>query len=216
MIRHHPSGEVLSAYASGSLRAGAALVVVCHLDTCEACRREVSLLEGLGGLLLAKTEPIALSEGALERALKQLDADGRPSPRERRVPDYLARFEIPKPLARHDIGARRWLAPGIWFAPIDMEPGLSACTYLVWGAKNVTLPRHTHAKHEFTAVLHGAYCDDLGRFAAGDFAEADDEVWHAPSVVPELDCLCLISSDGPMKLAALAARLVQSFAGMQY
>jgi putative transcriptional regulator len=216
MIGHHPSGELLSAHAAGGLRPGAALVVACHLETCEACRREVSLLEGLGGLFLAKATPVALSDGALERTLRRLDMNGRSPARTLSLPEYLSRFDVPRPLRQHDIGPRRWLAPGIWFAPVDMTPGNEARTYLVWAAKNVTLPRHTHAEREFTAVLHGAYRDDLGNFAAGDFAEADDEIWHAPKVVPETDCLCLLSSDGPMKLAAFSARLVQTFAGMQY
>jgi len=216
MIRHHPSGDILADYASGALRAGAALVVACHVDGCEACGREVSLLEGLGGLFLAKAAPVALSDSALERTLKRIAENGHHEPGNGAVPEFLARFNLPRQLRRHDIGARRWLAPGIWFAPIDMETGGDDRTYLIYGAKDVTLPRHTHAEREFTAVLHGTYCDDLGRFTAGDFAEADDETWHAPDVTSDSECLCLISSDGPMKLAALSARLIQTFAGKQY
>ena len=69
---------------------------------------------------------------------------------------------------------------------------------------------------EFTVVLKGAYTDDLGHFAIGDFAEADDAISHAQTVTADGECLCLISSDGPMKLEALSARLVQSFAGHRY
>ena len=73
MIRHHPSGDILASYAAGGLNAGAALVVGSHVDVCAVCRSEISLLNGLGGVLLTKLEPVSLSAGALERALKRFD-----------------------------------------------------------------------------------------------------------------------------------------------
>ena len=54
MIRHHPSGDLLASYAAGGLNAGAALVVGSHVEVCADCRTEISLLNGLGGLLLAR------------------------------------------------------------------------------------------------------------------------------------------------------------------
>ncbi|HTW33298.1 MAG TPA: ChrR family anti-sigma-E factor [Rhizomicrobium sp.] len=216
MIRHHPSGDLLASYAAGGLKAGAALVVSSHVEICADCSDEISLLNGLGGLLLAKLEPATLSQGALERALKRL-GDERALERTRALqPRFLNGFAIPKRLRSQEIGARLWLAPGIWFAPVQVERGTDTCTYLVYGAKSRTLPRHTHVGRELTVVLKGAYSDDLGQFAMGDFAEADDTISHAQTVSPDGECLCLISSDGPMKPEAFSARLVQSFAGHRY
>jgi putative transcriptional regulator len=216
MIRHHPSGDLLASYASGGLDAGAALVVGSHVDVCADCCSEVSLLNGLGGLLLAKLEPAALSEGALERALKMLDQDRAPQHAVAPRPRFLDGFEIPTRLQSHEIGARLWLAPGIWFAPVQAERETETRTYLVYGAKNKTLPKHTHPGRELTVVLHGAYADELGHFATGDFAEADDTVSHAQVVSADGECLCLITSDGAMKPEGLVARLVQSYAGHRY
>ena len=216
MTRHHPSGELLASYAAGALTAGQALVVGSHVDTCAECRREVSLFNGLGGLLLAKSEPASLSEGALERMLKRLDSDSAPARAAKALPAFLAGFDVPKRLRADMIGHRMWLAPGIWFAPVQVEPNTDSRTFLIYGARGKTLPRHTHAGEELTVVLKGAYTDDLGYFAAGDFAEADDSVSHAQRVTDDGECLCLIASDGPMKIEGFTARLVQAYAGHRY
>ena len=216
MIRHHPSGDLLASYAAGALTAGATLVVGSHVDVCADCRSEISLLNGLGGLLLTKLEPASLSEGALERALKGLGEDRAPQKAPAPRPRFLNGFEISTRLQNQRIGARLWLAPGIWFAPINVPPDGESRTFLVYGAKSKTLPRHTHAGKELTVVLRGAYTEELGHFAVGDFAEADDSIFHSQHVTDDSECLCLISSDGPMKLEGLTARLVQSFAGHRY
>jgi putative transcriptional regulator len=216
MIRHHPSGDLLTAYAAGRLAPGATLVMGSHIDVCDACRGEVSLLERLGGSFLADTAPALLSEGALDRVLKRLGEPAMRAPTTAPLPRALSRFDIPKRLRGLDIGARLWLAPGIWFAPIAMQPENETCTYLIYGAPNKTLPRHTHTGQELTVVLNGAYSDDLGHFAVGDFAEADAEITHIQTVTADAECLCLISSDGPMKFEALSARVIQSFAGHRY
>jgi len=216
MIRHHPSGDLLASYAAGGLDAGATLVVGSHVEVCAECRSEISLLNGVGGMLLAKLEPVSLSEGALERALKRLGDDRAPQRAPAPRPRFLNGFEIPKRLQSQQIGAKLWLAPGIWFAPVKAEHETETCTYLIYGAKNKTLPKHTHPGRELTVVLHGAYTDELGHFATGDFAEADDSISHAQIVSPDGECLCLISSDGAMKPEGFVARFVQSFAGHRY
>jgi len=216
MIRHHPSGEILAGYAAGSISPGQALVVGLHIDACAQCRNEVALLNGLGGSLLAQAAPMALSEGALERMLGRLDKEPAPARTQNALPDFLARFDIPKRLQDSDIGKRRWLAPGIWFAPIEAEPRGEQRTYLIYGDKGRLLPQHTHPGQELTVVLKGAYTDDLGHFARGDFAEADETISHAQRVTDDGECLCLITSAGPMMPAGLIARLVQSYAARRY
>ena len=216
MIRHHPSGEILAGYAAGSINPGRALVVGLHLDACSQCRDEVALLNGLGGSLLAQAVPMALSDGALERMLLRLDKEPAPARAKDAFPDFLKRFDLPNRLRDSDIGKRQWLAPGIWFAPIEAEPRSDSRTYLIYGAKSKLLPQHTHPGQELTVVLKGAYTDDLGHFAQGDFAEADESISHAQRVTDDGECLCLISSAGPMMPAGLIARLVQSYAARRY
>lgn len=214
MITHHPSQETLEAFASGALRGSAALVAACHLEVCDVCRSEVALWSDVGAALLLDTPPAELETGALESVLARLDEERAPAPAS--LPRYLERFNIPRALQKQKIGMRLWLAPGIWFAPLRLKSDPDALTYLVYGAKNTMLPQHTHAAREYTALLAGSYSDNLGTFVAGDFEEADETVHHAPSVTQDSECLCLISSDAPMLLEGLSARVIQTLAGRRY
>lgn len=216
MISHHPSDELLADYARGSLHAGAAMVVACHVSRCEACRVAVADWESVGGALLAESAPAALSDDAVARALARIKCDVPRRPVEARPPKFLDRFNVPAPLRGCDIGFRRWLTPGIWFAPIHIGADKKALTYLVYADRNTMLPRHTHSGRELTLILHGCYCDALGRFEAGDLSDADKEIFHAPAVTADSDCLCLSSADGPMQLSGTPARIIQALAGNLY
>jgi putative transcriptional regulator len=210
MIRHHPSPELLADYARGAMDEGLALVVACHIAACTVCRSEAGLWESAGGALLEAAEPVALGVGALDKVLARLDA--APPPAAPQLPRFLQGYAVPAPLARRRIGARRWVTPNIWFAPV----GTSPLTYLVCARRNTTLSFHTHGGREFTHVVDGAFSDTLGRFEIGDFAQTDERVEHAPTATAEGSCLCLISSETPMQLKYRPARILQSLFGMQY
>jgi putative transcriptional regulator len=215
MIKNHPSPELLTDYARGALRDGAMLVVACHLDVCATCRSEAALWEQVGGALLENAEPVALSDGALERAMALLDRQAR-SDRAQHAPRFLQQFDIPSALAGKRVGFRRWVTPGIWFAPVRTAGTSSSPTYLVFADRNVTLPLHTHGGRELTLILHGSFSDSTGTYAPGDFVETDETIHHAPSVTTDSACLCLAHSDTTMHLAGRSARLLQSLLGGLY
>jgi putative transcriptional regulator len=64
MTRHHPKDTTLADFAAGTLNEGASLVIATHLMMCEECRGFVAALEEVGGQMLDKVEPVAMSEGA--------------------------------------------------------------------------------------------------------------------------------------------------------
>jgi putative transcriptional regulator len=217
MIRHHPSPEVLSGYARGALPEGMTLVVSCHLHGCDFCRREIALLESVGGTLLLAAAPVALADDALARTLARIDGIAEHAPRPAKsLPEFLKRFPVPQPLHGHDIGSQLWLTPSIWFAPIRFAPASQSRTYLVYAKKDTTLPEHTHRGREYTTVLCGSYHDGAGNFAQGDFEEADDSLSHAPAVTAKSECLCVISADAPMQLHGRIARMIQAVTGNLY
>ncbi len=216
MIRHHPSPDVLKQYARGSLEGGMALVVACHVDGCEPCRREVAVWESLGGAFLQGAAPVALAENALARALARIDETTPVPEAKRKTPGFMERFSVPEPLRQQDIGFRRWVSPGIWFAPVHLRPASKAPTYLVYARQNTTLPQHTHRGAEFTSVLYGSFQDGNGTFGVGDFARTDESVFHAPAVTAQSECLCLIGAEAPMHLLGTAARIIQTLAGGLY
>ena len=70
---HHPSEELLLAYAGGGADEATSLIVAAHLVYCAACRRRSRELEALGGSLLQELAPVPMSGGALDAALLKLD-----------------------------------------------------------------------------------------------------------------------------------------------
>ncbi len=135
------------------------------------------------------------------------------------LPSFLARFDIPAALAAQTIGRRRFVTPGIWFAPVAADGAAdngSTRTYLVYAKADMVLAEHSHRGREFTQVLAGAFDDDTGVYGRGDFALTDDALTHAPTVTPDGECLCLISAEAPMRLTSFPARILQALTGSHY
>ena len=211
-VQHHPDPETLAEYAAGQLHRGAMLVIACHLEGCAICRQETGLWESVGGALLEDSAALEMSDDALARMMARLDETEPALPA---LPSFLTRFDIPKHLAVQKIGRRRFVTPGIWFAPVVADDGETR-TYLVYAKAGAVLAEHSHRGREFTQVLTGAFTDDTGRYGEGDFALTDDALSHVPTVTGDGECLCLISAEAPMRLKSLPARILQAVTGSHY
>lgn len=200
--RHHPSEAVLTDYVAGALRPAFAVVVAAHVETCSHCRSAVSVLEAAGGALLAELPPSQVAQDRLAQAMAALDvktATTTPSarPTAERIP----------------FGPERQIAPGMGLRKAKISDHGDLLYLLRLPAGLTTIP-HGHQGLEFTTVLKGAFEDDEGRFAAGDFAEMTDDIDHRPSVLPDSECICLIASERPMKVTTLIGRIVHLMTGV--
>jgi putative transcriptional regulator len=205
-LLHHPSEAVLADYAAGSLADGPGLVVSAHLERCPRCRAEAHLYEGVGGALMADLPPAEMQPDALALALARIE---RPPPLRastplRKGPEGL---DLPRALARRGVGPRRFVAPGVWVAPIASRQSDGWRTYLLRAPAGATVPHHDHHGPEFTVLLRGAYLDDTGRYGEGDFAESGAGHEHHPRAEPDGPCICLISGQGGIKAAGWARLL---------
>ena len=63
-------------------------------------------------------------------------------------------------------------------------------------------------------MLKGAYRDELGVFAAGDFAAAEADLNHQPMVVGDEPRVCLFATQGRLKAQGLIGRLAFAYAGV--
>jgi len=70
---HHPSEELLLAYAGGAADEATSLIVAAHLAYCAVCRLQSQRLDALGGSLLQDLSPVPMAGGALDAALARLD-----------------------------------------------------------------------------------------------------------------------------------------------
>lgn len=199
MSGRHPSFPLLTRYATGDLPAPPAITVSAHLETCEACRGQVLQIEDREGRGIETSAPSRMSSEALQRVLARIEEGSSPplpQPLARR--EFLGDVRIPQAAALAGLGSRRWLAPGIWAAPVKGLSGAPWRTILLRAASGTRIPSHDHRGEELIAVLRGAF-DDGGVYVAGDFAENDAGVDHRLTVSPEGPCACLISTLGPIE-----------------
>jgi putative transcriptional regulator len=212
-VVHHPSQDLLLGYASGRLGRGPSLVIGVHLRACPACRAEVGRLEAVGGALLEAQAPTAMAPDALARALARIQEPRPPEPPPARARPGFEGIDLSAALEGLELGSRRWIAPGVWMRPVIRQGG-RATTYLLRTGPGCRMPRHGHAGAEFVCVLEGGFTDETGQYGPGDFAESDEDLVHRPTADADGECLCLISSEGPMLMQSLAGRLLKPFFGL--
>jgi putative transcriptional regulator len=200
--RHHPSADILSAYAAGTHEPGFGLVVAAHVERCAKCRTRVAAFEAISGAALNDLPPAEVGADALARTMARLDA---PALR----PDAVDTRPL---LERLPLKARRWVAPGVWVAAVDTPHAPENRVYVLSVAKGMVSARHEHSGAEYCAVLKGAYCDEIGTFAAGDFAAADNDLNHQPIVQGDEACVCLFATEGRLKPQGWIGRLAFALA----
>lgn len=201
--RHHPSADVLAAYAAGTLEPGFGLVVGAHVETCSECRARVRAFEAASGAALEDLPRADVGADALEKVMARLD---RPAAEVR--PDTRPLLE------RLPLGPRKWVAPGVWVASVETPHAPDNRVYLLSVAPGMPTARHEHSGAEFCTVLKGAFRDESGLYSAGDFAATDEDVDHQPVVVGDEDCVCLFATEGRLKARGVLGRLAFAYANV--
>jgi len=216
-IRHHLDEASLLSYAAGSMSQGMALVTACHLAMCPDCRERARASEAIGGALMENLQPATVSDDALAQVLAAIDNQDVPvdiTPIVRAKPTVSS--EVPAPLADYigdsfdDVEWKR-IVPGVYYFDLPCQSG--GVSRLLRIAPGKAMLPHTHDGNELTLVLKGSFSDEVGRFAAGDIADLDDQVEHQPLVDSREDCICLVATDAPLKFTTLLGRLMQPMTG---
>jgi putative transcriptional regulator len=201
MIAHHPHESTLTEFAAGTLDEGRGLVVATHVAMCPVCRRFLSALARVGGHMLEQVPPMAMSESARAQTFSRLDTIDADT-RLERAQDALSRYSV---------GPWRWVGPGIHRRLVNVPCDNGTRVFFLKAAPGMTMPGHRHVGTELTLVLNGAFVHQGGRFAAGDFDDADDSAEHDPVIDPGEDCVCLVAMQGHLRLNSLLGRLVEPF-----
>jgi putative transcriptional regulator len=207
---HHPSRDRLLEFATGVLSGHSALVVGAHLQACRACAGEVEANEAIGGALLSALPPAPMDEDALARALARIE---RPVPAPAPGPAAPVAFDweiFPPPAVEAARKRRRWVAPGVWKAPVT-GGAFGRRSYLLGIGRGISVPRHTHRGSEMVCVLKGAFEDRGIVYRPGDFCESGESVVHQPRVTMDGQCVCLIAVEASLVARDWVGRLFQPF-----
>lgn len=200
-VVHRPSDETLAAFAGGQLDEGLAVVVACHVAADRRSRERLHELEAVHGALLDRVEPVAMMSGPPD--LGHRAPAGSPDPA---VPPP----EPGLPAVLHPYGLGPWRPIGIRVAMRRVDvPGAEARVFMLRAGPGIALPHHKHTGFEWTTILSGAYEHEYGRYAAGDFDEADAEHEHTPRVDPVEGCTCIVAMTGGVQLQGWLGRMLQ-------
>ena len=201
---HHPSADILTAYAAGALDPGFGLVTAAHIESCPACATRVRCFEVSSGAALASLPDETVGADALSKVMARLDEKPAPA----------LKADARSFLQRLPIKSRTWVAPGVWVAAVDTPHAPDNRVYLLRVGPGAATARHSHSGAEFCTILKGAYRDELGVFSAGDFAAADGALNHQPIVEGDEECICLFATEGRLKPQGWIGRLAFDLAGV--
>lgn len=201
-VVHRASDETLAAFAAGRLDEGLAVVVAAHIELDPESRRRLREFQAIQGALLDSIEPVAMTRRP------QVPAEQRPLSDNLLVTSRPAESGVPDALRPYALGP--WRPIGLRVATRRVEvPGAEARVFMLRAGPGIALPPHKHTGFEWTTILAGAYEHQYGRYAAGEFDEADAEHDHTPSVDPVEGCTCLVAMTGKVLLQGWLGRLLQ-------
>ncbi|MGO2512876.1 ChrR family anti-sigma-E factor [Marinomonas polaris] len=218
MINYHPSIEILTDYAAGSLPLAHSLCVSTHLERCHECQQQIRKLEMLGSHLFDQTKTDSrqlsnLKDSFFEKINAQAEQE-RDSLKIEEEPAEIDwdNYAIPKSLRQFikksydDLNWMR-LSPSFKIATLYNEDGGAqiALTRVKAGAH---MPTHTHTGDEITLVLEGAFSDESGVYRQGDFINRDASHKHKPIVTKDAECICLTVLDAPIEFTGWLTRLL--------
>jgi putative transcriptional regulator len=209
-IHHHPSGELLTAFAAGLLDLGQHIAVATHLVGCPHCRRTVRAMEHVGGAVLTGLPPTAMSGGAFANVEARLNELVPASARSTRDAAGLADVPgLPNFVREYPASSWKWIAPKVHLRPIQLPAASATRVFLLKSRPGTKMIEHTHTGFEMSCVLSGSFVHAGGHFGPGDFDLGDGTVDHEIMVDSSDDCLCLVAMQGDLKLNGMIGLLLQ-------
>ena len=216
MIKHHPNAAILKDFVDGTLADSVSLIVSSHVELCEHCQQQVSMLTAqaadtvfesdtsafesdTSGLQLSDSEMHAFlsDDGEFDfDAIAQITADSSQAievtPEVQQVTVADTTFTIPRAL--NSVARKDWMNLGkISRARLDFDDEAHH-TSLLHIDKDGQVPCHTHKGFEITLLLEGSFEDEMGVYNKGDFIWLDGDHTHQPAT--KEGCVCLtVSSD---------------------
>jgi len=232
MIHHHPDNNMLLEYASGSLNWAHSLVVAAHVQLCPKCAAQLQLLNGIGGSLLAASQPVATSgpqqADAFDKLMQRIDEDEAGSRKADSAAVKPSDAPLNKTRAHRDpifssvppvVGklletnpALKWrrLSKGLKEARLKTDQHQHEVAFHRISPGN-KVAEHDHRGKEITMVLYGSFSDAEGVYTPGDFLVREPGEIHRPTATQDQECLCLSVVEAPVALTGFMGKLVNPF-----
>lgn len=203
-VGHHIPEALVADYASGKLSHPHALVAAAHISRCDECRAVYEAHLAVGGTAMETIDPVAMSNGARDAIMALLDDEIDEPP----APTLPALY--PEPLSAY-LGADgpQWKGLGFGIKQAILWEGEEGSARLISIDPGTAVPDHGHDGLEMTLVLQGSFSDAHGEFCPGDISVVNGHEPHQPVAGEGEVCICLASTDAPLKFSGLVPRMVQ-------
>ncbi|EED34090.1 anti-sigm factor, ChrR [Luminiphilus syltensis NOR5-1B] len=213
MVNHHPTADFLTDYATGAMPPAQAACISGHVNYCEQCRRSIEQLQDIGGALLERLPPAAVSESVLDNVLARLD---EPAPlsfdtskrglTDTAIPGLLQR------LINGDFSELVWRKITGSLSVSYLKTGDEHHEFALYRiAAGGQIPEHDHEGSEMTLVLQGGFSDESGHYGPGDFVYRKPSETHAPTAIQSEECICLAVMDAPLRFTRWQHRWLNPF-----
>ena len=197
-------------YATGALSLPLEVLIETHLAMNEDSAKTMNMLMRLGGVLLEDSEPVSLSEGALENVLKAIEDQEESATLDTSRLDTNDGF-LPRPISDYipDASNASWRRVGLGLFECDVvfEDGRGRAKFYRI-APGTAVPSHTHTGTEVTLVLEGGFTDETGSYGPGDIAVQEEGCEHKPVADNDGECLVFAINQGDIRLTGPIGRVL--------
>lgn len=223
MISYHPDSRFLTDFATANLPLSEAVCVSAHLEFCSKCRAHVQQLTDIGGHMLSRLAPEAVSADSFETLMARVNSPSSAASSQHVAEpaspaaqpaetDETARF-LPRSVRRLASGSLdklRWVQLGkaLRVAPLQV-PDASRDTAIYDIRAGGRMPEHEHRGEEITVLLQGSFSDADGSYKRGDFVVRHAGEAHQPTATLDMDCICLVCLERPVRPRGLLYRLLE-------
>ncbi|MDX1490897.1 MAG: ChrR family anti-sigma-E factor [Pseudohongiellaceae bacterium] len=220
MIAYHPDSRFLTDFASANLPLSEAVCVSVHLEFCGKCRAHVKQLNELGAMLMESSCVEPLAEDSFDKLMGSIDNSASieaPAAQHKspvsEVSDMPLSSKLVSPRAlkgalKAGFSKLNWVQLGahLRIAPLNLG-GESRETAIYDIKAGGRMPEHEHNGEEITVLLKGSFSDAEGSYSRGDFVVRNKGEAHQPTATQDMDCVCLVSLESPIKPKSWLYRL---------
>lgn len=211
------SEDIITEYATGALSPAKHIMVTCQKEISDEVADRIAFQENLAASMIEDGKSEALSPLFMGTVLASL-----PSQENVEVPTKApAQGLAPKSLRHmlgHGLKAMKWksLVPGVAVHDIlgNRHTKDGDRLYLLKAKGGMKMPEHSHNGEEWTLILTGSYRTGEKRFTRGDLHIEDETTQHSPHIDEGEDCICLVMTQGRLKMQGWLPRLMQPVIGI--
>ncbi len=212
------SDDVITEYATGRLSPAKHIIVACQSEIAESVAQRVAFQEEIAASMIEDVGSQSLSPLFMGKVLAALPAqEEKPSVEQEDPAGGLAPKSL-RYMLGHGLKELKWksLVPGVAVHDIlgDRKTKDGDRLYLLRAKGGMRMPDHSHTGEEWTLILTGSYRIGEKRFSRGDLHIEDETEMHAPHIDEGEDCICLVMTQGPLKMQGWLPKVVQKVVGI--